>query len=205
VANGGKTRWANFFHGLFLLLFVVFAAQLIELIPNTALAAMLITVGIKLAHPKEFLHMLHIGREQLLIFVITIIVTLTTDLLIGIAAGAICEVIANIIMGKPLSAIFKTPTEVAFHDNQVLVTISHAAVFTNYLGIKRKLESIPSGHAITIDLENTKLIDHSVMQGLQRFKEEYEASESGGEVIIQGLSTHSSHSKHPLAAQKKKS
>jgi MFS superfamily sulfate permease-like transporter len=47
IANGGKTRWANFFHGFFILLFVLLASHLIELIPNTALAAMLITVGIK--------------------------------------------------------------------------------------------------------------------------------------------------------------
>ncbi|MFM6948240.1 MAG: SulP family inorganic anion transporter, partial [Aquirufa sp.] len=46
IANGAKTRWANFFHGFFILIFVLLASHLIELIPNTALAAMLITVGV---------------------------------------------------------------------------------------------------------------------------------------------------------------
>lgn len=120
VSNGARTRWANFFHGFFILVFVLLAVHLIELIPNTALAAMLITVGIRLAHPKEFAHTLSIGREQLLIFVVTIIVTLATDLLVGIGAGILTEIIINVVHGKPLSAIFKAPTEVSFTEDKYL-------------------------------------------------------------------------------------
>lgn len=65
VANGAKTRWANFFHGFFILVFALAASHLIELIPNTALAAMLIAVGIKLAHPLEFINTFKTGKEQL--------------------------------------------------------------------------------------------------------------------------------------------
>jgi MFS superfamily sulfate permease-like transporter len=72
VSNGAKTRWANFFHGFFILSFVLIASHWIELIPNTALAAMLITVGVKLAHPKEFIHIFQIGKEQLAVFLVTI-------------------------------------------------------------------------------------------------------------------------------------
>lgn len=79
VNNGAKTRWANFFHGFFILGFVLLASHLIELIPNTALAAMLITVGIKLTHPKEFIHTFKIGKEQLAIFLVTIFFTLFED------------------------------------------------------------------------------------------------------------------------------
>ena len=53
VANGGKTRWANFFHGIFILIFLIFAVSFSNYIPNAALAAMLIGVGYKLANPKE--------------------------------------------------------------------------------------------------------------------------------------------------------
>jgi MFS superfamily sulfate permease-like transporter len=202
VGSGAKTRWANFFHGFFILIFVLFASHLIELIPNTALAAMLITVGIRLAHPKEFLHTLHIGKEQLLIFIITIIFTLSTDLLIGIAAGMITEILINIYNGKPLSVMFKTPTEVSFTENKYLVKISKAAVFSNYLGIKRKLDSIPPGFEVEIDLENTSLVDHSVMQNLHNFKRKYEEDETGN-VKISGLNGHKSVSKHVYAAHKK--
>ena len=89
VAIGGKTRWANFFHGVFILLFLIFAVSFSNYIPNAALAAMLIGVGYKLAHPKEFGHMAKIGLEQIAIFLVTILVTLASDLLVGIGAGIV--------------------------------------------------------------------------------------------------------------------
>ncbi|NDC29667.1 MAG: hypothetical protein EBZ58_01755, partial [Bacteroidetes bacterium] len=98
VNYGGKTRWANFFHGVAILLFLIFATVFSDLIPTSALAAMLIGVGVKLAHPRVFKHMFHIGVEQLIIFIVTIIVTLSTDIgLRDFAVGA--------IKGQILSAI----------------------------------------------------------------------------------------------------
>jgi len=199
VNQGAKTRWANFLHGFFLLVFVLVATPVIELIPNAALAAMLITVGIKLAHPKEFVHTFQIGKEQLAIFLITIIFTLVEDLLVGIAAGVLLKMILHLANGTPISSFFKAPTQVSFNGNQYLVEIDKAAIFSNFLGIKRKLEEIPGGFQVTIDLKNTKLVDHSVMENLHRFQDAY--ADSGGSVRIIGLENHKAVSNHSLAAR----
>jgi MFS superfamily sulfate permease-like transporter len=201
VNNGAKTRWANFFHGFFILAFLLLASPLLEMIPNAALAAMLITVGIKLAHPKEFIHTFHIGKEQLAIFLVTIFFTLFVDLLVGIAAGIILKMIIHLINGTPISSFFKAPTEVSFEGDEYYVKISKAAIFTNFLGIKRKLEEIPSGFNITIDLGKTKLVDHSVMENLEHFKHDYESYDNSTVKII-GLDNHKPLSKHPLSSRK---
>lgn len=201
VNNGAKTRWANFFHGFFILLFVLVAAPLLEMIPNAALAAMLISVGFKLAHPKEFKHMLHIGKEQLFIFTVTVVVTLVEDLLIGIFAGMLVKMIIHAINGTPISSFFKAPTEVSFHGNQYLVEISKSAIFSNYLGIKRKLEEIPPGYHVVIDLSKTKVVDHSVMENLEHFKYDYQNISLSGTVEITGLQEHVSKSNHPLSVR----
>lgn len=201
VNNGAKTRWANFFHGFFLLVFVLLGSHLIELIPNCALAAMLITVGIRLAHPKEFIHTFQIGKEQLAIFLTTIFFTLYEDLLVGIAAGIVLKMIIHLINGTPLSSMFKAPTSVSFEGDQYLVEIDKAAIFTNFLGVKSKLEAIPAGFNVTIDLKNTQLVDHSVMESLHHFKHDYESG--GGSVKIVGLEKHQPVSKHEFAARKK--
>ena len=201
VNNGAKTRWANFFHGVFILVFVLLASHLIELIPNAALAAMLISVGIKLAHPKEFVHTFKIGKEQLAIFVVTIFFTMYEDLLVGIAAGIVLKMIIHVINGTPISSFFKAPTVVSFEGDQYLVEINKAAIFTNFLGIKRKLEEIPTGFNIVIDLKNTKLVDHSVMESLHHFQHEYEGTD-GGTVKIIGLENHKPTSEHEFAARK---
>lgn len=200
VNNGAKTRWANFFHGLFILVFLLLAAPVLEMIPNAALAAMLITVGIKLAHPKEFIHTFQIGKEQLLIFLVTIFFTLFEDLLIGIAAGMILNMIIHLYHGTPLSSFFKAPTEVAFEGNEYVITVSKAALFTNYLGIKRKLDEIPFGFNVTINFKKAKVVDHSVLENLDHFKHEYEAND--GKVIITGLENHIALSGHPNATKK---
>lgn len=201
VNNGAKTRWANFFHGFFILLFVLVAAPLLEMIPNAALAAMLISVGFKLAHPKEFKHMLHIGKEQLFIFIVTVVVTLVEDLLIGIFAGMLVKMIIHAINGTPISSFFKAPTVVSFHGNQYLVEISKSAIFSNYLGIKRKLEEIPPGYHVIIDLSKTRVVDHSVMENLEHFLYDYQNISISGIVDIIGLEEHVSKSNHPLSVR----
>ncbi|MCC6726056.1 MAG: SulP family inorganic anion transporter [Saprospiraceae bacterium] len=201
VNNGGKTRWANFFHGFFMLAFVLLASRYIEMIPNAALAAMLITVGIKLAHPKEFIHIFQIGKEQLAIFLVTIFFTLHEDLLVGIAAGMLLKIIIHLVNGAPFSAIFKVPATVSFDDDHYVVEVEKAAVFTNWLGLKAKLEAIPQGMHVDIDLSKTKLVDHSVMENLHHFEHDYIAT--GGTVKIKGLHDHMPLSGHNLAARKK--
>ncbi len=201
VNNGAKTRWANFFHGFFILVFLLLASHLIELIPNTALAAMLITVGIKLTHPREFIQTFRIGKEQLAIFLVTIFFTLFEDLLVGIAAGIVLQLLINIVDWDLLKTLFKTPTEVSFTDDEYLVEINKSAVFSNYLGIKSKLDAIPPGFNVTIDLKNTIMIDHSVMENLHHFEHDYSAT--GGKVTIIGLDEHTPVSEHHLAARKK--
>jgi len=201
VANGAKTRWANFFHGVFILIFVLFASRYIEMIPNAALAAMLIYVGIRLTHPKEFIKTFKIGKEQLLVFIVTIIFTFSIDLLVGIGMGMLCKILINIFNGKPLKSIFKAPTKVSFNDDSYYIEINEAAVFTNYLGIKSKLEAIPLGLKVDIDLGKTKLIDHTVMENILHFKHDYE--EQGGKVNLVGLDNHKAVSEHYAAARKK--
>lgn len=200
VSNGAKTRWANFFHGFFILVFLLAASHLIELIPNTALAAMLITVGIKLAHPREFIQTFKIGAEQLSIFLVTIFFTLYQDLLVGIAAGIALQILINIVDWDLLKTLFIAPTIVSFTDDEYLVEIDKSAVFSNYMGIKNKLEAIPPGFKVTIDLKNTKMIDHSVMENLHQFEHEYQ--QSGGSVTIIGHENHTPISEHKLAARK---
>lgn len=115
----------------------------------------------------------------------TIFFTLYEDLLVGIAAGMLLKIIIHVFHGAPISSFFKAPTQVSFEGNEYLVEINKAAVFTNYLGIKRKLDEIPSGFNVTIDLQVTRLVDHSVMENLHHFQHGYE--HDGGKVTIIGL------------------
>jgi carbonic anhydrase len=87
IMGGGRTQWANFYNACFLLVYLLLARPVINLMPYSVLAAMLIFTGYKLCRPKVWRHVAHIGAEQLLVFTVTVVATLATDLLWGIITG----------------------------------------------------------------------------------------------------------------------
>lgn len=201
VSNGAKTRWANFFHGAFLLIFVAFAPFLIHQIPLAALAAMLVFTGYRLASPKQFRQTLNIGREQLAIFLVTIIVTLMTDLLLGIAAGILTNILIHLFTGTPFKHLFKTSVEVKQEgEHTVRLTVKDAAIFSNYLGFKKYLDRVPAGKHLVMDFARAKMIDHTFMEHLHHFEHDY--VRTGGSVEIKGMDHHRAVSAHPMASRR---
>lgn len=201
INNGAKSRWANFFHGIFLLLFVVMLVPLIKMVPVASLAAMLIFVGFRLASPKEFAHIYHIGKEQLTIFLITIVTTIATDLLIGIAAGILTKFIIQIALGVKLSDIIKSRFELQEKELGVYqLNVNNAAVFANYLKLKSLLQKVPAGSSLVIDFSKAAYVDHTVADNLNNFRRDFESK--GGSLTLHGLDHHESLSEHPLAARR---
>lgn len=201
ISSGGLTVKANFFHGLFLLLFVLMALPFIQLIPNTALAAMLISVGLKLAHPREFIHIFKIGLDQLIIFIITILFTLLQDLLVGISAGILLKILFHLINGAPFKSLFSVTACVSFNDKEYRIEVEKVAAFTNFLGIKSRLKAVPKGMNLTIDFSGTVFVDHSVLDNIEAFCKEYQTK--GGTVEVIGLENHKPTSSHPQASRVK--
>jgi hypothetical protein len=200
INNGAKTRWANFFHGLFLLVFVALAADLIEMIPNTALAAMLIYTGYRLASPREFTKTWAIGWDQLIIFVVTIVTTLATDLLVGIFAGVGTQFVMHLINGAPLRSLFKSNFEINEQAGEYVVKVKDSAIFSNYLSFKKVLDSIQPGKKVIFNFSEAHIIDHTLLEHLHHFEEDYH--NGGGHVTMQGMGKHKAHSGHPLATRK---
>ncbi len=202
--NGAKTRFANLWHGVFLLAFVTLLPSLIGLIPIAALTAMLIYTGFRLAHPREFKHVLDIGWEQLVIYVTTIIGVLATDLLVGIGIGIAVKLLIHVLNGVPLRSLFKPYLDVQeVGADAYLIEADHSAVFSNWIPFRRRIEQIRREHKnLTIDLRNTSLVDHTVMSKLIDLQKEFE--QDGIRLEIVGLQSHTPFSKHETAARKKK-
>jgi MFS superfamily sulfate permease-like transporter len=185
INNGGKTQWANFFHSLFLLLFVILLVPIIKLIPVAALAAMLIFVGYRLASPKTFFHAFETGKEQLLVFVTTIVVTLFTDLLIGIFAGIVLEIIIDLYNGQKLKNLFKAPVKIAQKENDYILHIHGACTFSNWISFERKLNSLPREANIYINAQRASFLDHTFMENILHMQDE--RIHEGGKLELIGI------------------
>lgn len=199
VGYGAKTRWANFFHGIFLLIAVLVAVPLIEMIPNAALAAMLTFVGFRLAHPRDFLHMWHVGKEQFIIFVSTIIITLATDLLLGVAFGVLIKMIIHLIKGAGLKNMFKSNVNIETTEELIIVKINGASVFTNLIPLKNKLMELPASKKIIIDVSATLIVDHTTIVALNDIIENYHRA--GGTMEVKGFENHRQLSHAPTSTR----
>ena len=203
VNNGAKTGWANFFHGSCLLLFVVFFPRLIHSIPLASLAALLVFTGFRLASPKEFAKVMGVGKEQLFMFVVTIIGVLATDLLIGVAIGIVAKFGIHMLRGVRLNNLFKMHFVIEQKDTDTLVvSIVGAAIFSNFMSLKTALANLENGKTVIFQMNNTYLLDHTVMEFLHDFQHDYEGN--GGKCVFLGMETHDTYSRHPLAARKMK-
>jgi hypothetical protein len=204
VNNGGRTRWANFFHGLFLLVFVVVFPTLIHSIPLAALAAILMFTGYRLAAPNHFKNTLRIGTEQLAIFVTTLVITLATDLIIGVFSGILLKLLIHLGRGASFRSLFRPKVQVHYESlvDRFRVDIHNAAIFSNYLSLKKELDRIPPGKDVRVNFDNATLVDHTVMEHLHTYQERY--NRAGGAMELEEMGHLIPRSQHPLAARKRK-
>ncbi|MFO0914877.1 MAG: SulP family inorganic anion transporter [Pirellulales bacterium] len=203
IDNGARTRFADLWHGLFLLAFVAFLPGLIHQIPLAALAAMLVYTGFRLASPREFVHVYHIGREQLLIFTATMVGVLATDLLLGVLIGIGVKLLIHTLNGVPLRSLFKPYLEVEEVDaDTYLVRARESAVFSNWIPFKRTIEDIGfvQRKNLVVDLSNTKLVDHSVMEKLHEVQQDF--AMEGLKFELVGLESHAPLAHHEHSARK---
>lgn len=204
VDNGARTRFADLWHGVFLLGFVALAPGLIHRIPHAALAAMLVYTGFRLASPREFINVFKIGPEQLLIFTATIVGVLATDLLVGIAIGIAVKAAIHLLNGVPIASMYKPYLEVSPQgEDTVVISAKGSAVFTNWIPFKREIEQIglSERNNVVVDLSGTKFVDHSVMEKLHEMEADFQ--QAGLQFEVTGLDAHQQLSAHPHAARKR--
>jgi len=200
IDNGAKTHMANFYHGAFLLLSVALIPGLLEHIPLAALAAMLIYTGFRLASPNEFLHTYKIGPEQLFLFVSTMLVTLAADLLVGVAVGLVLKILLHLKNGVPVRSLFRTIVSERRDGERLTLEVHDAAVFTNFLGLQKRLRAVdPEVREIVLDFHNCWVVDHTVLDKLDKLSNEWEDRE----LQLEGLDQHVAASEHRLAARKR--
>lgn len=199
INYGGKTSWSNFFHGIFLLVFILFIPEVIHLIPKAALAAVLIMVGFNLARPKEFQQALQIGWEQLVFFAITLVVTVTNDLLVGVFAGLMAKVFYLIIRGTKLSEIFLLKLNKS-EKNEHELSIQGSLVFTNLIKLTDRIKTLSEkNNHVVINVKDATYIDHTSLSTLYDLQEEI--SRENKTLTFKGVESLKPISKHPRAAR----
>ena len=206
VNNGGSNRSANFFHALFLILFVIFLGDQIQRIPLTVLAAILVYTGYRLASPQNLFSVYKICPEQALIFMVTLVTTLYTSLIVGILMGILFTFIVHLVLSKSFSLfsinIFK-PNVLMYLEEQsgnYYVSVKNFSSFLNFFRLKIRLDQIPESEHAIVDFSLCEFVDHTVMEGLHEYQRSF--ARKGGVFEIIGLDIHAAETQHPFAVRK---
>ncbi|MEV7013074.1 SulP family inorganic anion transporter [Streptosporangium sp. NPDC051022] len=202
IDAGATSRWSNFFHGAFLLLFVALLPGVLQAIPLAVLAAMLVYTGTRLASPREFVHAGEVGLDQLALFLTTLLVTLATDLLMGVAAGLALKIILHLVRGVPIPAFVRPRAEATRAGNVLHIHVPGAAIFTTLLPLRRTVaDAGGAGKDVTevvVDVGDAALVDHTFQAGLTTMAREWHAT-----LTLRGLDRLTPVSAHPQATRRR--
>jgi MFS superfamily sulfate permease-like transporter len=168
INAGAQTKLSAIFHGFFLLVFVLFGSTILNLIPLSALAAILIMTGYKLAKLKLFKEMYNKGLDQFVPFVVTIFAIVFTDLLIGIIIGLAVSIF--FLLRSNLKNPYVMKKEKSYTDETYHLELANQVTFLNKAGIKHALWTLPKGSKVTIDASHSDFIDNDILEILDEFK-----------------------------------
>jgi MFS superfamily sulfate permease-like transporter len=183
VDAGGRTRLSSFTHGLFLLLAVLLVPFLLSRIPYASLAAILIITGYNLTKPKLYRNMWSLGWKQFIPFIITILVILATDLLVGVSIGLLISV--YFIVRNNFKAEYKI-TKTKQHATEVFyIKLNSNVTFLNKVNLRKALDKIPAYSVLTIDGSECNFIDYDILEVISEY--ENKARDKHIEVHLAGI------------------
>lgn len=181
IDNGARTRFANFYHGMFLLFCVALIPGVINQIPLAALAALLVITGFRLASPREFVSVYREGIDPFIVFVSTILGVLATDLLKGLAIGIAVRIAIHFIRG---GSVFRLNAKIIpERDRSVTIFLRGSVVFSSWIPLRKHLDRFfQEGKRVTLDISETKLVDRRVMSRIDGWKRKFK--EKGLELSV---------------------
>ena len=209
IVGGARTQWANFYNAMFLILYIAVGRNVINMMPLSVLGAIVLYIGYKLCAPRVWKHIAHIGSEQLFVFTATVLVTVTTDLLWGIAAGIVTKLVleaaiqGTVVRGHSdehepfgLAArrwlsqsgeLFRNPVvQSGAVGNTYHLYFGRPLVCFNALHLEGELDRIPAGvSSVCLHITDlVTLIDHTTAATLLDFVEDFRRTGRGIAKIV---------------------
>lgn len=166
VGAGATSRFSSFIHGCLLLLCALFIPHVLNLIPLSSLACVLLFVGYKLTSVKVVKSMVKLGRDQYVPFIITILSIVFTDLLIGIVIGLSTGVF--LILRRHLKRPYKLKR--GQPAGTMVLELGEEVSFLHKASLLLMLERIPEDSSLIIDGTKAKYIDFDVLEVIKEYR-----------------------------------
>ena len=168
IQSGGRTKISAIVHGFLLLISVVLIPTLLNMIPLSVLAAILLIVGWKLAKPGLFKKMYELGWKQFVPFVITVLGIVFIDLLYGLGIGLMVGIIITLRNSYKNSHFLHIEGE-GVDDGRIKMTLAEEVTFFNKGAILKELDGLPLDSYLELDVRKTRFLDNDIIEILEDF------------------------------------
>ncbi|WP_459210864.1 SulP family inorganic anion transporter [Aquimarina rhabdastrellae] len=168
IQSGGRTKFSAIIHGFLLLISVVIIPTLLNMIPLSVLAAVLLIVGYKLAKPALFLKMYKLGWKQFIPFVVTVLGIVFIDLLYGIGLGLAVGIVVILIKSYQNSHFLHIEDK-SNGKHKIKMTLAEEVTFFNKGAILKELDSLPNDTYLDLDVRKTRYLDNDIIEILEDF------------------------------------
>ena len=168
IQSGGRTKLVAIFHGFLILVSVILIPTLLNKIPLSVLAAILLVVGYKLAKPAVFKEMVQLGWKQWIPFTVTVVGIVFTDLLIGIGLGLVVGIVVILIKSFQNSHFLHIEDK-SNGKHRIKMTLAEEVTFFNKGAILKELDGLPRDTFLEFDVRKTRFLDYDIVEILQDF------------------------------------
>jgi MFS superfamily sulfate permease-like transporter len=168
IQSGGKSKMSAIFHGFLLLISVIAIPKLLNMIPLSVLAAILLIVGYKLAKPTLFKKMYQLGWKQFVPFTVTVLGIVFIDLLYGIGLGLAVGIVVILIKSYQNSH-FLSKEEQDAAPGKIKMTLAEEVTFFNKGAILKELDRLPENSYLELDVRKTRYLDNDIIEILDDF------------------------------------
>jgi MFS superfamily sulfate permease-like transporter len=170
IQSGGRTKMSAILHGFLLLASVILIPTLMNKIPLSVLAAILLIVGYKLAKPSVFKQMWTSGWRQFIPFIVTVLL-LQFNFLLGVGVGLSLGIIITLFQSYQNSHFLHAIESDDSGKHEVKMVLAEEVTFFNKATILRELDNLPRNTFLELDVRKTSYLDYDVVEILDDFRE----------------------------------
>lgn len=169
VHSGGQSKRSAVFHGFLLLGAIVALASLLNRIPLSCLAAILLVTGFRLASPKLIKKMWNDGWDQFVPFAATVVAIVGIDLLKGFGIGML--VALGFIMARQSRRPVRRIVEKHLSGEVMHIELPDQVSFLNQMSLEQVFNDIPRGSRVLLDAKHTEYIDPDVLAMIHDYRD----------------------------------
>ncbi|KUF08798.1 SulP family inorganic anion transporter [Pseudoponticoccus marisrubri] len=172
VKSGARTRIAGIAAALFLLVFILFAAPLIELIPLAALVGVMFMVVIGTFAWNSLTILRKVPLMDAFVILLVTVVTVMEDLAVAVVVGVIVSALAY-AWNNARRIHAKTYTTA---DEAKVYQVQGPLFFGSAEGFVELFDPARDPQTVIVDFDDSRVVDQSALQAIEAVAAKYEAA-----------------------------